>query len=268
MQGSSTASTETVVGKVEEVVAAGADPVMLGAQLFALTHVLDTQPGLRRVLTDPSIDDDRLAELVEGLLHDFDDATVQVAAAATRQRWSAGRDLGDAVERGGVTAFLLAADAEHQLDEVEDELFRFARIVRADPHLGEALGDRTAPTQARQQLVDDLLQDQVGVSSLHLVRQAVVGRHRSVLASLGEMQRLAAARRERLVAEVRVASPLSDELHDRLATRLAQMFDHELQLNVVVDPDVLGGVTVSVGDHVVDGTVSTRLAEAHRRLAS
>ncbi len=94
----------------------------------------------------------------------------------------------------------------------------------------------------------------------------MAGRHRSVLAALAEMQRLAAARRQRLVAVVRVARPLSAALRDRLAAALTARFGQELQLNVIVDPDVMGGVRVTVGDQVIDGSVSTRLAEARRRL--
>jgi len=267
MQGPSARSAEAVLDRVGEAVEAVADATRLGTELFALTEILDAQPRLRRVLTDPSLDDDRLVELVEGLLSSFDDTTVAVAATAVRQRWSATRDLADAVEAAGVHAFLAAAEADGDLDELEDELFRFARIVAAQPELVEALTDRKAPVAARQQLVDSLLADHVGTSSLQLVRQAVTGRQRSVLGALGEMQRLAAARRERLVAEVRVARPLSADMYEKLSTVLAQTFDHELQLNVIVDPEVLGGVTVTVGDQVVDGTVATRLADAHRRLA-
>lgn len=267
MRGPSTRSTETVVDRVGEVVEAGADATRLGEQLFTLTGILDGQPQLRRVLTDATIEDDRKVHLVEGLLDEFDDSTVSVAAHASRQRWSAAGDLAGAVERGGITALLVAADAAGELDEVEDGLFRFARIVEAEPQLREALADRSAPTGARHQLVDDLLADHVGAASLHLVQQAVSGRHRSVLAALAEMQRLAAARRQRLVAEVRVARPLGAALRKRLSEVLERMFDHDLQLNVIVDPGVLGGVTVAVGDHVVDGTVATRLADAHRRLA-
>ena len=267
MRGPSERSREAVVDRVVEAVASGAEAAVLGEQLFTLCRTLDDQAGLRRMLTDPSVEADRRAGVVEGLLHAFDDATVTVAALAVRQRWSATRDLADALERGGATAFLLAAENAGDLDEVEDELFRFARIVEAQPALRAALGDRASPLTARRQLVETLLADRVGEPTLRLVQHAVTGRHRSVPAALVEMQRLAAARRERLVAVVRVARPLTAALRRRLEAALAEMFDHEVQLNVIVDPDVLGGVRVVVGDDVVDGTVATRLAEARRLLA-
>ena len=267
MRGASTRAAAAVVDRVEQALASGADATRLGEELFALCVVLDAQPTLRRVLTDPTIDAERKAQLAEGLLSDFDGATVDVVSDAVRLRWSLARNLSDAFEQAGINAFLAAAQADGDLDELDDELFRFARIVEGDPELREALNDRTAPVAARQRLVDTLIADRVGAPALHLVRQAVGGRHRSVVTALAEMQRLAAARRERLVAVVRVATPLSKALQKRLASALTARFGHDLQLNVIVDPDVLGGVRVTVGDQVVDGTVVTRLAEARRRLA-
>jgi F-type H+-transporting ATPase subunit delta len=244
-----------------------ADAGRLGDELFALSRILDAQPSLRRVLTDPTVEADRKAELAESLLSDFDGATVRVVADAVRRRWSRARDLADALELGGISALLAAAEDEGDLDELEDGLFRFTRVVEGDPALRDALNDRGAPVEARQRLVETLLGDQVGDPTLRLARQAVSGRHRSVVAALGEMQRLAAARRERLVAVVRVARPLSDELRERLVAALTARFGRQLQINVIVDPDVIGGVRVTVGDQVIDGTVSAKLAEAHRRLA-
>ena len=267
MRGASTRAAGAVVETVDQAVESGADASGLGEELFALCVVLDAEPTLRRVLTDPTVEADRKAELAEGLLSDFSAPAVGVVTEAVRHRWSRPRDLADALERGGISAFLAAAESAGDLDELDDELFRFARITEGDPELRDALNDRTAPVVARQQLVDTLLDDRVSAAAVHLVRQAVAGRHRSVLSALSEMQRLAAARRERLVAVVRVARPLTKAMHKRLVTALTERFGHELQLNVIVDPDVIGGVRVTVGDQVVDGTVATRLAEAHRRLA-
>jgi F-type H+-transporting ATPase subunit delta len=257
--------------RVQQVLTGGAagpaaSGTRLGEELFALCGVLDAEPTLRRVLTDPTVEADRRAALAEQLLSNYGDDTVAVVKDAVRQRWSRPRDLADGLEQGGITAFLVAAQAEGELDELEDGLFRFARIIEGEPQLRDALNDRTAPVEARQRLVDALLGDRVGSATVQLARQGVAGRHRSVVGSLAEMQKLAAARRQRLVAVVRVARPLSDELRERLAAALTARFGHELQLNVIVDPDVVGGVRVTVGDEIVDGTVATKLAEARRRL--
>lgn len=267
MRAASTRAAAVVVGRVDETVVSGADASELGEELFALCVVLDAQPTLRRVLTDPTVEPDRKAELAEGLLSDFAAATVGVVTDAVRHRWSRPRDLADALEQGGISAFLAAAESDGDLDELDDELFRFARIAEGDAQLRDALNDRTAPVEARQQLVETLVGDRVSAAALQLARQAVAGRHRSALSALAEMQRLAAARRARLVAVVRVARPIAAAVHKRLVSALTARFGHELQVNVIVDPDVVGGARVTVGDQVVDGTVSTRLAEARRRLA-
>lgn len=266
MRGPSVGSDTAVLDAVVASVGSGADSDRLGTQLFEVAATFDSQVTLRRALTDPAVDGDRKATLVEQLFHAFDERTVALVCDAVRRLWSQPRDLADSVERAGVTALLVAAEDADAIDELEDELFRFTRIVESAPQLREALSDRTAPAQARRRLVEELLGDRVNTSSVRLAQQAVSGRHRSVTEALKQMQRLAAGRRERLVAVVRVAEPLADQLRDRLAAALARMFDHELQLNVVVDPEVLGGVRVTVGDQVVDGTVLSRLAGARRRL--
>ena len=94
-----------------------------------------------------------------------------------------------------------------------------------------------------------------------------LGKHRTVVAAVEEYQRIAAAHRNRLVATVRVARELSDQDAQRLSGVLARQYDRPVHLNVVVDPEVIGGIRVEIGDDVIDGTVSSRLDEARRRLA-
>ena len=100
-----------------------------------------------------------------------------------------------------------------------------------------------------------------------LAEQSLSGSHRTVVAAVEEYQRIAAAHRNRLVATVRVASALSDQDAQRLSGVLARQYDRPVHLNVVVDPEVIGGIRVEIGDDIIDGTVSSRLDEARRRLA-
>lgn len=267
MLGATAAATEAVLDRVAQVLDDGADPTVLAEQLYSVVAVLDSQPSLRRVLTDPTVDLDRRADLVEGLLGEYDPATVGVVTTAVRHRWSGGRHQADALERGGNEALLAGAEAADELAEVEDEVFRFTRVLEAESALRTALSDQNASVEARTRLVDTLLEQRASPATARLVRQAVSGHQRSVVAALVEVQRQAAARQQRWVAVVRVAGPLDDALRSRLEQALAAAFEHELQLNVIIDPEVLGGVKVSVGDHVIDGTVATRLAAAHRRMA-
>ena len=154
-----------------------------------------------------------------------------------------------------------AASEAGQLDDVEDELFRFGQLVAANPQLRAALSSPVVPAELKRRLLDTLLEGKVTGTSLRLITQASVHpRGRSLDASLTEFGRLAAEWRQRLIAVVRVAVPLSDSERDRLATALAAAFGHGVHLDVLVDPDVLGGISVRIGDELIDGSVASRLA--------
>ncbi len=154
-----------------------------------------------------------------------------------------------------------------RLDRVEDELFRFGQVLHATPDLRAALLDQAAPEQARRDLVRRLLADQASAETVSLVEHAVLtSRDRRLEPAVDRIIELAAQRRQRRVAVVRVASALSQQHRDRLESALAAQAGGPVRLNVVVDPDLVGGVKVEIGDDVVDGTVQNRIAELQRRL--
>ncbi|MGI8576496.1 MAG: F0F1 ATP synthase subunit delta [Nocardioidaceae bacterium] len=269
MQAGSARSQATVLDAVDEQLRAGPDLIMLGDDLYAVAAILDTEGTLRRVLTEPAVAVEAKTTLVTGLLEGkIGDPALSVVLAAIRYRWSRGRDLADALERAGITAQVAKAEQTGQLDNLEDDLFRFGRILEAQPGLRDALADPAAPLEGKRELLHHLLEGKVGESTKKLLDQAVTGRHRTLAATLTYYQTVAAARRKRLVATAWVAAPLSDDHKQRLARALAEQCSREIHLNVVVDPNVLGGVRVALGDEVIDSTIETRLAQAYRRLAS
>jgi F-type H+-transporting ATPase subunit delta len=152
------------------------------------------------------------------------------------------------------------------LSELEDELFRFGRVVSGDPALRDAITNKQVPAQHRQDLVRSLLGDKVSPSATSLAVQAVSSRHRSFEVALEVLQKLAADRQQRLVAVVRTAIDLDDDQRTRLAAALENQYDRNVHLNVLVEPDVLGGIRVELGDDVIDGTVVARLDDARRRM--
>jgi F-type H+-transporting ATPase subunit delta len=266
MRGVSADGLRAVLDRVEGAVSSGADLTALGTDLFVVVGVLDQSAPLRRALTDPGA----RAELKKSLASQLFEGKVgtvalEVVQTAVSERWSRSRDLGDALERAGVESLVAAADADGTLDDVEDEMFRFGRIVESDSDLQYALTDRMRLT-AKRELVDTLLQGKSTEVTRLLVRQAVAGRHRSFTAALNEFSRLAAARRKRLIAVVRVARPLDEQHRQRLAEALGRRYG-AVNLNVIVDPDVLGGVRVEIGDEVIDGTVVSRLEDVRRQIA-
>jgi F-type H+-transporting ATPase subunit delta len=242
----------------------------LGEELFSVAGVLATQSALRRALSDPSRSAAARADLATSVLAGkVSGDTTGLVAAVAAARWSSPRDVADAVEQLAAQAVIAAAEHEGRLDDLEDELFRFGRVVASQPTLRMALTNPFVPAEAKRQLLDDLLAAKVSPEALRLITQAAIQTlGRSLDVSLEDYARLAARRRERLVAEVHVAAPLSDEQRGRLAAALAAAYGHQVHLNVVLDPRVTGGMTVRVGDELIDGSVATRLAAAGRRLSA
>lgn len=248
---------------------AGADGAAVGDALFSFVDVLDANVSLRRALTDPSHQGDAKAGLVTRLLQGRASAdVVELLQQMVRGRWSQTRDLADAVELLAGSAVVAGAERAERADRVEDELFRFERIVDADPRLARALADRSAPTSSKAALLDDLLRDKAAPETQTLVHRVVLsGRERNLDRALEGLVRLAAARREQLVAHVTVASPLADDHRRRLMAALTQLYGKAVHLNVDVDPRVVGGIRVEIGDEVLDGTMSRKLEDVRRRLA-
>jgi F-type H+-transporting ATPase subunit delta len=235
-----------------------------------VSGLLDREHPLRRNLSDASIDSAARSGLAESLLAGrISAAALDQVTGLVRERWSEPTDLADAAEQLAVLAICTAADRQGQLDEVEDELFRFGRIVGGDPGLRHALSNLFVPAAGRRSLVTDLLTGKVTESALLLIGQAAsYPRGRSMDASLEFYANLAAALRERLVAEVHVAVPLPSEQRARLAALLAGAYGHDVHLNVVIDSELVGGMTVRIGDELINGSVASRLAELRRDLAA
>ncbi|KUO06785.1 F0F1 ATP synthase subunit delta [Streptomyces sp. DSM 15324] len=246
------------------------DAARLADELAAVTALLDREVSLRRVLTDPAQAGEAKAELAQRLLgSQVSGTTADLVSGLVRSRWSQSRDLVDALEELANIADLTAAQKAGALDDVEDELFRFGRIVSSNTELRAALTDRKATAAAKGELLRSLLGSRADAATVRLVTRLVTApRGRSLEAGLESLSKLAAERRERLVAVVTSAVPLSDTQKRRLGAALAKLYGHQMHLNIDVDPAVLGGIRVQVGDEVINGSLADRIDEAARRLAS
>jgi F-type H+-transporting ATPase subunit delta len=168
--------------------------------------------------------------------------------------------VSDARIEGYARALFEIARAEGTLDEVEDELFRFARSYESSDALRNALTDEMVPAGKRQAIVEDLLGGRVTPTTTQLVSMVVgSGRGRDLPAIIDNLVKRASNAKNLEVAEVRTAVPLTDDQQDRLKAALANATGAAVNLKVVVDPSVLGGLVATVGDTVIDGTVRTRL---------
>ena len=269
MRGASAEAYEALAGRLASTLSgSSANGYDVAQELFGVAAVLRSEPSLRRVLTDVSIGSEAKSGLVREVFGgSLGDGALDVASAAAGERWASVRDLGDSLERLAVIAVVRAAESDGEADTVEEQLFTVERLVADNPGLRDALSDPSRSVQAKQQLLRGLLEGKAARGTIQLVEQAVTGTHRTVGLAIEDYQKIAATERERVVALVRVARPLTDTESDRLKAALTRQYSRQVDLNVLVDPAVLGGVRVEVGDDVIDGTVSSRLDGARRQLA-
>jgi len=237
--------------------------------LFAVVVLLDHEGTLRRTLGDPTTDAAAKDALLDGLLgSQLDPTALDLLKQAVAQRWSSPRDLVDALEVLAATATFLVAEKNGELDRVSNELFRFERAVAGAPELRSVLTDRGLAADRKKALLDGLLEGKAAEGTRRLVEALVLSpRGRTLEDGLAEFGDLGAQVRSRSLATVTTAIPLDDAQQQRLTASLSAQLGRQVQLQVDVDPTVVGGVLVRVGDEVIDGSTRSRLAEARRALA-
>jgi len=174
---------------------------------------------------------------------------------------------GDAMIEGYARALFEVARAEGTLDEVEDELFRFARSYESSDALRNALTDEHIPAEKRQAIVEDLLGGKTTTTTIQLVSMVVgSGRSRDIPAIVDSLVARASNAKQLDVAEVRTAVALTDDQQARLKAALENATGKSINLKTVVDPSVVGGVVATIGDTVIDDTVRTRIEQLKSRL--
>lgn len=241
----------------------------LADELAAVGRLLVTEFVLRRALADPATDPEARTGLANGVFGDrLAERTQQVVAGLVHGRWSTSRDLLDAIELLTVQTIVMSAEKAGSIADVEDELFRFARIVGSSPDLAASLGDVIMPAAQRGELAQALLADKAQPQTLRLVQLAVggFGGRIDVEGALDRLVDLVADYRQRSVAVVGVAHAMTDEQQERLASALGRIYGREMDMHIEVDESLLGGVRVQVGHDLYDGSIARRLTEAHTAL--
>lgn len=254
------ALTDELVGQTGSGEAASA----LADDLFSVSQALRSEPALRRFATDVAVP----AEAKQGLVREVfsgkvGDGALSLVASAVGRRWTASSDLADALEHLSEVATVRSAGDAKRLS---DELFSFAQAVQQNPELRDALSDPSRSTEDKAGLIDALLAGKALPATVTLAKQALAGTYRTVSVALAEYQRVAAEVVGEGVATVRVAKPLTDAETARLGAALERAYGRTIHLNQLVDPQVLGGIKVEIGDDVIDGTIASRLDDARRAI--
>ena len=242
----------------------------LADELAAVAKLLVREPILSRHLAEPADDPAAKERLIDSVLGDkVGDPALQVLKGAASGRWSSGSDLTTAVEHTARLALLVRAEKDDQVDEVEEQLFRFGRVLDSQPRLSSLLGDFNTPVDGRVTLLRNVLDQADGISetTTALLTQTIeLLRSGRADEAVRELAELAVAHRGEIVAHVSTPTDLSDAQRTRLTEVLSRIYSQPVSLQTNTDPELLGGLSIAVGDEVVDGTLASRLTDARTKL--
>lgn len=271
LKGSSRLSLVATRAQLEKLISSSDASVAskVSADLLAIVTVLDSSIALRRALTDYARDAASKVELSKTVFSGVQSENAfALLSTMVGLRWSSPRDLGDVIELLGVEAASVAVEKASQLDQLESELFAFDQIVAKNPELRATFALRSTSEVKKSDLVSALLSGKALQASIDLISFLVDHpRGRNLESGLNEFADVISARKARLIAHVVSANPLTSEQTTRLTSALTKMMGHEIRVNVSVEKEVVGGLSIRIADELIDGTLIARLAQADRLLA-
>ena len=291
MQSASREALQATEGTFQELTV-GMDAATLAAaadELAAVARLLSRELVLRRHLAEKSghhtergLPSDTVTaklSVIDSLFGGKVGAQVlELLKDAVSQRWSTSRDLVVTLDRFARLSVLIEAERASRIESVEDELFRFGRTLDANPRLASLLGDSGTPADGRVTLLHNVLgasdsspslgsPGKVSTYTMRLLEQTVRQQQSTHFAAVvAELAELAAARRGESVAHVVAAAPLTDAQRTRLAEVLSRIYGRTISVQLDLDPEILGGLRITVGDEIIDGTIASRLAAAASQL--
>jgi F-type H+-transporting ATPase subunit delta len=244
----------------------GAADLSVGEELFSLARLLGSSAQLRSAVVDPTAEAATKAWLVERTFRGkVSEAALALLSTAAQQRWSQPGDLIDGLEEAGVRAI---AQSAPESVSISDELFEVGRAVASDARLELALRSKLAEAGAKVGVVERLLSGKVSQQAVAIVRQLVADpRGRGIRESLRWAQQIVADQKQAVLATVTSAQALSAAQLDRLRSALSARYGKAVAFNTVIDPSIIGGLRVRVGDDVIDSSIATRLSDVRLQLA-
>lgn len=266
MLGASKTSYYALLEQVDQNTAAHSYAVM--NELLQVSDALAANKSLLVTLVDNGIASQAKTAIAKDVFaNQISQGAFSVLDNAVALRWLSGKDLQIAISDAAARCAFAAAENEGVLDRIEDEIFAFERIVASNGDLELLLSNPNAQSEARSTLIKDLVAQKFHQVSLSLVIRAANSASASLLKELANLQKLAADRRSKVLAEVKTAIALDANQEQRLTAALERIYNRKIRLQKVVDQRVVGGVSVRVGDELIDGTVASRLAQLSKQLA-
>ena len=250
--------------------------LQLAKELFGILGTVDSSAGLRRALTDPSRRGDEKSALVKQLVGGKVSAdAAEIAGGLASSRWANARDVGDALETLAATVVISVAENKSAvsasgvsgLEELENDLFSFNQAVASNHEVQRALSEPQASAAAKISLAEKLVPGASEEAKVLIAQAVSAPRGIKPTNLVARFAELAAKRQQRWIATVSVTRPLTATQFARLQAGLNSLYGRELKVNVSVDPELIGGIRVQVGDEVLDASVVARLGQLHRQLA-
>lgn len=274
MAGVSSESLATALAALEAKLPTAS--LQLAKELFGILGMVDSSAGLRRALTDPSRNGDEKSALVKQLVGGKVSAdAAEIAGGLASSRWASARDIGDALETLAATVVISVAENKSAvsasgisgLEELENDLFSFNQAVASSHEVQRALSEPQASAAAKATLAGKLVPGASEEAKVLIIQAVTQPRGIKPTRLVERFAELAAKRQQRWIATVSVTRPLAQAQLERLQAGLNAMYGRELKVNVNVDPSLIGGIRVQIGDEVLDASVLSRLGELQRQLA-
>ena len=245
------------------------DAWRIGNELFTITSALDNNIQLERALTDPSRPTaDKVVVFKEMVGDQVHPMTTEIMTDLVSRRWSRARDIANAVEDFGVDAMMYYADATDSTLQVSIELSRLHSSLLNLPVVRSKLYDDQAPSEVRVKLFRELFGDKnLNKVTMMLAEHATCNlRRRRYLETIQWLIKKFSRHMGQSMITVTTAAPLKEEQIKRLIDVYSAKVGRQVHINSVVDPTVLGGMRIQVGDEVTDNTVVAQLQNLHRRV--
>lgn len=271
MKAASREALASVTSTLDQAIAgdnAVAVAAQTGLELFEVVTVLDADRELRVALNNDSADTAARTSLVDQLFGDkVSAATVAVLKEAASHKWSTARDLVNGLVTAGRRALLKGAQAEGKLDQVEAELFQLSRILDREGELTQLLSDRTATSARKRGLLANVLYGKVTMFAEALALQVIDRPEHNPIDDIATLASEAASLQDRTVAHVTTAGEMNDGQQAVLAEKLGKIYGREISIHSEVDPSLLGGMTIRVGDELIDGSLAGKIARLRTGIA-